>query len=325
VRALACPASLKGVLRAAAAASALVEGFRDAGIEADALPVADGGEGTAEVLQSVLGGEWRKARVSGAYGAPRDAGWLLLPDGIAVLESAAAVPLDPTRLDPLAASSRGFGELILSALEERPASLLLCLGGTATMDGGAGIREVVSELPVPALALYDVQSRLLEAPAVFGPQKGASDEDIAELERRLAADDELTPYAELCGSGSAGGLGAALAFLGAELVPGASYVLKAIGFGERLGGADLVVTGEGTVDASTAAGKAPVAVASAARRAGIRCVVFGGRVIEPLAGVETVALSGEKARATEDLRKLAALLGRAELLRERLQELPGDP
>jgi glycerate 2-kinase len=325
VRALACPASLKGVLRAATAADALVAGFRATGWEAEALPVADGGEGTAEVLETALGGEWRTARVRDAFGRPREARWLVLPDRTAVLESAAAVPLDPSRLDPRAASSRGFGELIVQVLSERPNRLLLCLGGTATMDGGAGLREVLSVLPVPARALFDVRSRLLEAPAVFGPQKGASAEAVAELERRLAADDELRPYAELPGSGAAGGLGAALALLGAELLPGAPYILDAIDFGGRVTDADLVVTGEGTVDGSTAAGKAPAAVAAAADSAGVRCVVFGGRVVEPLPGVETVALSGDKARAADDLRELAALLGRAELPSEGLQELPCDP
>jgi len=305
VRALACPASLKGVASAAAAAEALVAGFLEGGAEAEALPVADGGEGTAEVLRSALGGEWRTALVSDAFGAPRDAEWLLLPDGTAVLESAAAVPLDPSRLDPLAASSRGFGELIMSALEERPVALLLCLGGTATMDGGAGVRELLRRLPVPARALYDVRSRLREAPAVFGPQKGASPAVVAELERRLAEDAELHPYADLDGSGAAGGLGAALAALGAELVPGAAYVLDAIGLRDRMPAADLVVTGEGTVDASTAAGKAPAAVVQAARAEGVRCVVFGGRVVEPLVGVETLALSGVPARSIDDLRALA--------------------
>ena len=324
MRVLACPASLKGVLSATAAAQALVAGFLEGGADARALPVADGGEGTADVLRAALGGEWRVARVSDAFGAARDARWLQLPDGTAAIESAAAVPLDPRRLDPIAASSRGFGELILEALAEHPASLLLCLGGTATMDGGAGLRQVLGGLPVPAQALVDVRSRLLEAPSVFGPQKGASSGDILELERRLSADVELMPFAETAGSGAAGGLGAALAALGAELVPGAPYVLETIRLSEHLAGADLVVTGEGTVDASTAAGKAPAAVAAAARAAGVRCVVFGGRVFEPLGEFETVALSGEPARAGADLRELAALLCGAELEGERLEELPRD-
>lgn len=304
MRALACPASLKGVLGASAAARALVQGLREAGAEAAALPVADGGEGTADVLATALGGDWFATEVPDAFGAVSEARWLLVPDGTAVLESAAAVPLDPSRLDPLAASSRGFGELILAALEERPASLLLCLGGTATMDGGAGLREVVRRLPVSARALYDVRTPLLDAPRIFGPQKGASAADVAELERRLAADEELRRFAGLAGSGAAGGLGGALAALGATLVPGAAYVLEAIGLAGRLARADLVVTGEGKVDPSTAAGKAPAAVAEVARRARVRCVVFGGLVVEPLAGVETVALSGDPARAAADLRSL---------------------
>jgi glycerate kinase len=304
VRALACPASLKGVLTAAEAAAALVEGLTEGGAEARGVPVADGGEGTADVLWSARGGEWREAVVPDAFGAARPARWLLLPDGVAVLESAAAVPLDPGRLDPFAASSRGFGELIQAALAEGPSALVLCLGGTATMDAGAGLREVVPALPVRTRALYDVRSRLLEAPRVFGPQKGASPADVVELERRFAADEELRPYAGLPGSGAAGGLGAALASRGAELVPGAPHVLEAVRLRELLGDADLVVTGEGRVDASTAAGKAPAAVAEAARAAGVRCVVFGGLVQEPLPGVETVALSGDPARAAGDLRAL---------------------
>ena len=138
MRALACPASLKGVLSASEAAVALAEGLRAGGAEAVELPVADGGEGTAEVLRRALGGEWREADVHDAFGRTRSARWLVLPDGTAVVEAAAAVPLDPSRLDPLAASSRGFGELILAALAERPAALLLGLGGTATMDAGPG-------------------------------------------------------------------------------------------------------------------------------------------------------------------------------------------
>jgi glycerate kinase len=304
VRALACPASLKGVLTAAEAAAALVEGLAEGGADARGVPVADGGEGTADVLWSARGGEWREAVVADAFGAARPARWLLLPDGVAVVESAAAVPLDPGRLDPFAASSRGFGELIQAALAERPSALVLCLGGTATMDAGAGLREVVPALPVRTRALYDVRSTLLEAPRVFGPQKGASPADVAELERRFAADEELRPYAGLSGSGAAGGLGAALASRGAELLPGAPHVLEAVRLRELLGDADLVVTGEGRVDASTAAGKAPAAVAEAARAAGVRCVVFGGLVQEPLPGVETVALSGDPARAAGDLRAL---------------------
>ena len=300
MRALACPASLKGVLSAFAAAKALGEGLREGGASVVELPVADGGEGTAEVLLLALGGEWRAADVHDAFGHRLSARWLLLPDGTAVVEAAAAVPLDPGRLDPLAASSRGFGELVAAALADGPSALLLCLGGTATMDAGAGLLDVVGELPVPARAACDVTATLAEAPSLFGPQKGAGPAEVAELERRFAAREELVLIQHKPGGGAAGGLGAALASLGAELVPGAALVLDTVGFDAS--GYDLVVTGEGRVDATTGLGKAPGEVAR--RSAGTRCVVFGGIVEASVPDAETVALSGDPARAREDLIRL---------------------
>jgi glycerate kinase len=313
VRALLCPASLKGVLTAAQAASVLGRGFREAGAEASELPVADGGEGTAEALAAALGGGWREARVSDPLGRTHTARWLVLPDGRAVVESAAAVGLPlltAEERDPLRTSSRGLGELLAAALEAGASALVVGLGGTATVDGGTGLREVLKALSVPTTALYDVRTTLADAARLFGPQKGASPADVAVLERRLAGLEELRPYAELPGSGAAGGLGAALASLGAELVPGAAAVLDLIGFDERLPGHDVVVSGEGEVDATTAAGKAPGEVARRASVAGVRCVVFGGRVLAGVPGAETVALSGDRARAEDDLvelgRRLAA-------------------
>ena len=297
MRALACPASLKGVLSAPAAGAALGEGLRAGGAEVRELPVADGGEGTAESLQLALGGEWRVAEVQDAFGRAHPARWLLLPDGTAVVEAAAAVPLDPERLDPLAASSRGFGELLAAALAEGPEALLLCLGGTATMDAGAGLFEVVGALPVPARVACDVTATLDEAPRLFGPQKGAGPTEVAELERRFAARVGLVSIRHKPGSGAAGGLGAALGSLGAELVPGAALVLDTIGFDAA--GYDLVVTGEGRVDATTALGKAPGEVVR--RSAGTRCVVFGGLVEAELPGAEMFALSGDPSRAWDDL------------------------
>lgn len=297
MRALACPASLKGVLTAADAAAALGEGLRSAGADAVELPVADGGEGTAEALWLARGGEWREAEVHDAFGAPRRARWLVLPEGTAVVEAAAAVPLDPTRLEPLAASSRGFGELVLAALDDGASGLLLALGGTATMDAGAGLLELVDALPVPALVACDVSATLLEAPRLFGPQKGADDAAIEALEQRFAAREELVSIRHKPGSGAAGGLGAALAWLGGELVPGAAYVLDSVGFDSAA--FDLVVTGEGRVDATTSLGKAPGEVVR--RSVGARCVVFGGIVDTIVAGAETVALSGDPGKARDDL------------------------
>lgn len=312
MRALLCPASLKGVLSARAAAAALARGVRGSGAEAVELPVADGGEGTGDVLQAALGGGWRTAIVSDPLGRPIPARWLLLPDGRAVVEAATAIGLPllaPGERDPLRASSRGLGELVAAALEASPASLVVALGGSATVDGGAGLREVVRALPVDTVVLCDVRTRVADAARLFGPQKGASLDDVAVLERRLAEMDELLPVAHLPGSGAAGGLGAALAALGAELVPGAAAVLDLVGFDGRLAGCDLVVTGEGQVDATTAEGKAPGEVAVRCAAAGVRCVVFGGRVDAEISGAETIALSGDPTRAEEDLVELGGRLG----------------
>jgi glycerate kinase len=269
--------------------------------------VADGGEGTLDVLALARGGEWWEADVHDAFGRPRRARWLELEDGRAAVEAAEAIPLDPQRLDPFAASSRGLGELV--AAVGRPRALVVCLGGTANVDGGLGFREVVRELPGPTWVACDVRSPLLDAARVFSPQKGASPAAVEALEARLLALTELAPYASLPGAGAAGGLGAALASLGAELVAGAELVLDEIGFDPR--GFDLVVTGEGAVDRTTGAGKAPGEVARRCAEAGVRCVVFGGRVAAPVEGAETVELSGDPARAADDLAALGETLARS--------------
>jgi glycerate 2-kinase len=307
VLALACPASLKGVLSAAEAAAALAAGFRDAGVEAEECPIADGGEGTADVLHAAFGGEWREAVVSDPLDRPVSARWLALPDGTAVVESAAAIGLGVlAERDPLQASSRGLGELIAAALGDEPRALIVGLGGVATVDGGSGLREVLLSLPLPAFALYDVRSTLGEAARLYGPQKGASPEVVVELEARLASMPELTPFAALPGSGAAGGLGAALAALGAGLVPGARYVLDRIDFRASLREVDLAVSGEGTFDATTRAGKAPWEARRFADEEGVRCVLFGGRVEVDEPDVQT--LSGDPSRAAGDLSRLARSL-----------------
>jgi glycerate kinase len=301
MRALASPASLKGVLSAADAATALARGLRRAGTEAEELPLADGGEGTADVLGSRV---VRFEGVHDAFGREREAPIRELADGTVVVESAEVVPLDPARLDVRAASSRGLGELI-ACIGKCP-RLLVCLGGTATMDGGSGLLEVVEELPALTVALCDVRATLAQAPRLFGPQKGALGDDVAELEQHFA--DYLPSFAKLPGAGAAGGLGAALASLGAELVPGAPYVLDAIAFRERAAASDLVVTGEGTVDRTTFDGKAPGEALRVCEELGVRCILFGGRVAD---GVEARSLSGDPARAREDLEELGLVLGGA--------------
>jgi glycerate kinase len=315
VRVLACPASLKGVLGPVEAAAAVAEGLRRVdGVEVDEVPLADGGDGTLDAISRSLGGEWRTARVSDPLGRRVDARYLLLPDGRAVVESAQAIGLTlvaPEERDPLRASSRGLGELVLAAIEGGARELLVCLGGVATVDGGAGLREVVGSFPVPVRAACDVRNPLLGprgAARAFGPQKGAGPAAVDELERRLAAMRELAPVADVPGAGAAGGLGAAFAALGAELVPGAELVLGLVGFRTRVRGAALAIAGEGTVDRTSSEGKAPGEVARVCREEGVRCAVFGGVVREPIAGAEMHALSGDPSRARDDLVALGAAL-----------------
>jgi glycerate 2-kinase len=318
VKALASPASLKGVLTAVEAASFLAHGFRKVRADVEELPIEDGGEGTLEVLARVLPGEWRTATVSDPFLRPVEARWLLLEDGRAVVESAEAIGLGllaEGERDPLRASSRGLGEAIVAALEAGPRELLVCLGGTATVDGGAGLREVVDELPVPTIVACDVRNPLLGpsgAASAFGPQKGADPNTVAELEARLGGMTELAAVATVEGAGSAGGLGAALAALGASLVAGSELVLDLVGFGKRLPDVDLVVTGEGIVDrwSDVRGGKSSGAVASACREAGVRCVVFGGQILHPVEGAELYELSGDTDLAAEDLVALGEFLGR---------------
>jgi glycerate kinase len=305
--ALACPASLKGVLSNVDSAAALRAGFEHVGVTAATLPVADGGDGTIAALCTEVG----HYDVHDAFGRLRSA--LVGRRGDAmVVETAQVLPLEPTRLDPLAASSRGLGELLRTLRAPR---LIVGLGGTATMDGGLGLLEELEALPAPTTVLCDVRTTYYDAPRSFGPQKGATEELVLELERRFRSASRLAPFAAIPGAGAAGGLGAALAALGATLVPGAPAVLDLLGFDAAP--YDLVITGEGRVDATTPDGKAPAEVALRSAAAGTPCVVFGGVVEAPLPGVETAALSGDPERAADDLVELGRRLG------SRLLDAPG--
>jgi glycerate 2-kinase len=304
------------VLSASEAAAALVEGLARAGVEGEAVPVADGGEGTMEALHAALGGSWREAEVSDPLLRRVSARFLRTADGRAVVEAAEAIGLwrlAEDERDPIRASSRGLGELIVAAQEEGARELLVGVGGVASVDGGVGMREQLAGLlSIETTVLCDVANPLLGprgAARAFGPQKGATPAQVDELERRLAAPDELRPFADLPGAGAAGGLGAAFAALGGRLVPGAPYVLETLGFRERIRGAALVVTGEGEVDATTMEGKAPGVVLQVCAEEAVRCVLFGGRVRASPPGVEVYELSGEPARAREDLVALGERLG----------------
>jgi glycerate 2-kinase len=293
MRAMAAPASLKGVLSACDAAEALAKGLRAGGAEAVAVPVADGGDGTLDVL----GGAPHEVEVSAPLGGRVLARWTLRDDRTAIVESAEPLGFATvSTLDPLRASSRGLGELILAAAREAE-SLLVCLGGTVTVDGGAGMREVLSELPLSTRVACDVSSPLLDAVYVFAKQKGAREEDYEVLAERLRG------LPDVPGAGAAGGLGGAFAALGAELVPGAKLVLDEIGFDPA--GYDLVVTGEGAVDETTWAGKAPGEVVRRCREAGVCCELFSARD----------DLSGDPSRAAEDLIALGQRLANTDMSR----------
>jgi glycerate kinase len=298
---------------------ALAAGMRTSGLEAEELPVADGGEGTTEVFAAALGGEWRSAAASDSLGRSIEARYLVLEDGSGVVEAAEAIGMRLLRrgeLDPMNGSSRGLGELLLAIAAESSGSIFVGLGDTATVDGGAGLLEVVGDVLSgrDLQALCDVRNPLLGergAARAFGPQKGATPQQVEELERRLAAREELRPFAELPGAGAAGGLGAAIASLGGTLLSGANEVLERVGFRAQAAGAELVVTGEGTIDRSTFEGKAPGAVLEACRELGVRCELFGGRVEEAPSGTSPHALSGDPSRAADDLVELGGRLARA--------------
>ncbi|MDR1070130.1 MAG: glycerate kinase [Gracilibacteraceae bacterium] len=317
--------SFKGSLTSREAGQAVAAGLRRAAPSAVArvVPMADGGEGTVDALVEALGGTRRNARVAGPLGAQAEAGYGLLPDGTAVIEMAAAsgLPLVPPRLrDPRRASTRGTGELMLAALDSGARRLLIGIGGSATNDGGAGMAQALgarlldaagAELPpgggaLGRLARVDISGldpRLREteivvisdvtnplcgplgASAVYGPQKGASPEDVRELDACLAhyarvLRDQLgQDIAEAPGAGAAGGLGAGLlVFAAAQLRRGTDAVLDTLRFDEMLADCDVVVTGEGRIDAQSAFGKLPQGVAARAKAQGKPALAIVGAV-----------------------------------------------
>ena len=282
---LVAPDSFKGTLSAAKVAHALAQGLRDGGEEAHELPIGDGGEGTMDALVAVLGGEFRTKTVSDPLGRPVKARFALLPDGRAVVETAEASGLAliaEEERDPWAASTRGTGELIVAAAEAGAGEVLVTVGGSATMEGGAGAVEALDEAGVdPKLeVLCDVRTVFEDAPKVFGPQKGADPKMVRRLEKRL---DELAAQAPrdprgVPLTGAAGSLSGGLyAYKRAKLVPGAPYVLDTVGFDEYMRAARFVVTGEGRLDEQTLAGKAVGEIATRCRQSGVACHAVVGQ------------------------------------------------
>jgi glycerate kinase len=279
---LCAPDSFKGTFRAAQVAAALARGVEATGQRAVALPIADGGEGTMEALLLALGGETAAAQVSDPLGRPVRAGFGLLDDGVtAVVESAQASGIHLVSAvdhDPEAASTHGTGELILAAVGAGAAEVLVAVGGSATTDGGAGALAAIEESGglggARLVVLCDVRTPFERAAEVFGPQKGA---DAATVRRLTARLHELAVHLPRdprghaltgCAGGLSGGLWAAL---GAVLVPGAAFVLDALGFDASMRASHDVITGEGRIDSQTLYGKAAGEIAVRCRQAGVPC------------------------------------------------------
>jgi glycerate kinase len=288
--ALVAPDSFKGTFTAREVAAAIASGLRSAGRDAVEFPVADGGEGTMDVLVGALGGELRTVTASDPLGRTVEASFAVLPDGAAVVETAQASGLGlvgERERDAWAASTRGTGELIAAAAEAGAERVIVTVGGSATTDGGAGAVEALEEagVRVELDVLADVRTPFEQAARVFGPQKGADPAMVDRLERRLhdlASHFRRDPRGEPM-TGAAGGLSGALwAQLGARLVPGAAYVLDAIGFDARMRAAAFVVTGEGRLDEQTLQGKIVGELATRCRQGGVAChAVVGGNALEP--------------------------------------------
>lgn len=324
---LIAPNAFKNSLDAAAVATAINEGLQRSNLDCTThcFPVGDGGDGTGVLIIKHCNGTIIPAEVNDPLGRKITSSFGLIDNGkTAVIEMADASGLrllKNTELDPLRASSFGTGELINQALNKGAGKIILCIGGSATIDGGAGIlqalgfrfldkhKKELSKMPetlvqlntidhseingrimhCELIVLCDVENVLLGnegAAAVFGPQKGASPDDIKKLDASLSKlrdvvfqqtgkDISLIKY-----GGAAGGVAAGMSsLLNAQLVNGIDYFLSLTGFDKALEKADLVITGEGSIDIQTLQGKGPFGVAKSAKQKGIRVIGLAGKVL----------------------------------------------
>ncbi|MEO8572312.1 MAG: glycerate kinase [Chloroflexota bacterium] len=325
---LVAPDSFKGSLTSVQVARALADGWGRAR-PADTLllcPLADGGEGTLEAVAAAGGWTWRESFVTDPLGRKIRARWLRSVDGhrayVEMAEASGLSRVAPAERDPIAATSVGTGDLIRAAIDVGVESIVLGIGGSATTDGGAGLLRAlggdvdrdravadVSRLDprlgaVDLAVACDVSNPLLGpsgAAAVYGPQKGATPALVADLDDRLRAYADVLEAACRCrvrevpGAGAAGGIGFGLLaiadrFRSFTLQPGVDLVMAATDFPARLAAADIVITGEGRIDAQTAFGKTALGVAKRAAAADVPCIAVGGGV-EP-EGIETLAAVG---------------------------------
>jgi glycerate 2-kinase len=320
------PDSFKGSLSSVEVARALALGWSRARPDdvVEHAPLGDGGEGTIHAVAFGGGWEWVRTAATMPNSSQGQASWLRSDDGarayIELAEASGLSKVDPERPDPIGATTRGTGELILQAIDAGIRRIVLGIGGSATTDGGAGIIAALGGLGRsrtvdlsgldPRLAevdleiACDVTNPLLGATgaaATYGPQKGATPDQVGELDRRLAGwADELEAAAgrrerDTPGAGAAGGTGFGLLaladrFRSLRLRPGVDLVMEAAEFDAKLARATLVITGEGRIDEQTAFGKTALGVARRANEAGVPCLAVGGGVTP--AGIEALARFG---------------------------------
>jgi glycerate kinase len=364
VKVVVAPNAFKGSLSASEAAAAIARGVRHVFPDADIVevPVADGGDGTAEALVSAHDGSFHAVEVEGPLGDLVAATYGLIDRGrtgvVELASSSGLALISPDRRDPRQASTYGFGQLLQAAREDQVTSIIAGIGGSATNDGGAGMAQALGyhlldatgrELPRGGAAVShldrierpvdawwesvgvkvacDVDNPLTGprgASAVYGPQKGADEQAVRELDDALARfaavieRDLGTRVADVPGAGAAGGTGAGMiAFLDAELVPGAPLVVEASGFDAKLRGADLVITGEGQADEQTAYGKAPGEVAKRAQKARIPVLLIAGskgpgwEALRGLGVTKVVTLDEEGDNLQQLMRDAGQMLTRA--------------
>jgi glycerate 2-kinase len=372
MRILIAPDKFKGALNAREVAENIAKGLRDALPDAkiDIVPMADGGEGTAEAICEARGGSWLKCKAHDPLGREIEARYAWIEDGkLAVMEMSEVAGmrrLSESERDPVRATTFGVGEMILDAASRGANEMIIGLGGSATNDGGYGMARALGfrfdyeheqeqqkekdrkcvtdlvnlsriekpqDLKLPKIiAAVDVQNPLLGengATRVFGPQKGASEDELSVLERALTrladvvAEEFGFDYRDRPGAGAAGGLGFGLmSFCGATIRPGFDVVAEAVGLESKMKGVDVVITGEGSLDRQTLEGKTPAGVARLARKFGKKVFAVAGRydgneqVHELFDEVYQLARSGMSEK--EQMKRAG------ELLREKAQELARD-
>lgn len=326
LRVVVAPDSFKGTMPAAMVADALAAGVVEGGGSPDLCPLADGGEGTLDVLRGSVGGEDVAVEARAPDGRAIRASYLLA-GGVAVVETAAASGLhliDPSVVDAYAASSAGTGELLVAAARAGAREIIVGVGGSGFSDGGTGALSVIEAAGglrgARLRVLCDVTTPYEDAARVYGPQKGADPQTVRRLTDRLhatAAELPRDPRGVLR-TGAAGGLAGALwAVHGAVLLSGIDEVLDRVQFDRRVSTADLVLTGEGRLDSQTVEGKVVSGVTRRTRRTGVPVHAVVGRrdapagVIEDL-GLATVVEAGDPGA----LREAAALIVHQHALEE---------